>query len=118
GMVSFQFACFTGGTPAFDDFGEPLAATPPQLAERAFVARLAQRLLAHPRGGALAVVGHVDRAFPDSIEQPGVGSQIRVFEQALCELLAGKPLGLAMAEFGHRYAELSSDLERLREEED
>lgn len=117
GMVSFQFACFTGGTPELDAFGEPLAPARRRLAPRPFVARLAQRLLAHPQGGALAVVGHVDRAFPGSIVQPGVGSQIRVFERALCSLLSGEPVGLAMADFGQRYAELSSDLEALREEE-
>ncbi|HEX5760098.1 MAG TPA: hypothetical protein VF121_12985 [Thermoanaerobaculia bacterium] len=108
GLIAFHFACYSAGTPADDDFcyGRP----PARLAPQGFLARLPQRLLGHPRGGALAVVGHVERAWECSIEWPETGQQTRVFEDALDRLLAGYPIGAAMQPFGARYAELSSDL--------
>ncbi|HEX9671365.1 MAG TPA: hypothetical protein VGC93_18000, partial [Thermoanaerobaculia bacterium] len=69
-----------------------------------------QRLLGHPRGGALAVVGHIERAWECSIEWPESGHRTGVFADALDRLLRGYPIGAAMQPFGERYAELSSDL--------
>ncbi len=104
GLVSFHFACFSGGTPRFDGFrengGEPIAPAP-------FVARLPQALLAHPAGGALAVIGHVDRAWDTSFLWDGDSPQLAVFESMLKEIFAGCPVGYAMECFGQRYAELA-----------
>jgi len=115
GTVVFVFACYGAGTPQHDDFAEALG-TPPQIAAGPFVAGLPRRLLGHPRGSALAVVGHVERAWGYSFVWPGIGSQLQVFDAALSELLRGVPVGHALEYFSDRYAALTTDLEALKED--
>ncbi|HEX3481550.1 MAG TPA: hypothetical protein VHT91_41350 [Kofleriaceae bacterium] len=124
GMIGVLFACYGGGTPTRDEFtrralGEAQAR---QLAPAALLARLPQRLLAHPGGGALAVIAHVDRAWGSAflwIDAQGKGTTQRhldVFESLLDSLLGGKRLGCAMEAFNLRYAELAADLaERIEQ---
>lgn len=107
GMMLFLFGCFSAGTPRFDDFAPPGMRRP--LAPRPMVAALVQRLLGHPRGSALAVVGHLDRAWTYSIRWDGT-DQTAVFEATLARLLAGHPVGHALEYFQQRYAELAVEL--------
>lgn len=107
--VVFSFACFGGGTPADSDFAH-LGAAATAMAPRPFVARLPQRLLGHPRGGALAFLGHVERAWGCSFTWPGAGAQREVFQSTLLATLSGWRVGHAMEFFNERYAELSSEL--------
>jgi hypothetical protein len=109
GLVAFHFACYGAGSPKFDDFvesgDEPLAIAPQE-----HVSALPRALLAHPAGGALAVVGHVDRAWPDSFSTAGAGTQIQPFEKAIGGFLDGTPVGLAMKDFRERHAVLSTEV--------
>lgn len=115
GLLAFQFACYGAGTPRSDQYAHLSFAAPKEIAARSFVARLPQRLLGHPKGGALAVVGHVERAWTCSFRW-GNRPALAVFEGLLLRLLAGKPIGLAMEYFNGRYAELASDLTALLQE--
>ncbi len=116
GLIAFFFACFSAGTPRRNDFVHRGDGMPRDLSDRPFVADLPRRLLAHPRGGALAVVGHVDRAWTFSFDWPLAGRQLEVFASTLKRLLNGHPLGSAMEFFNHRYAELECDLAVLRDD--
>ncbi len=116
GLIAFHFACFGAGTPELDGFEAHRSGQRRRRAECGFVARLPQRLLSHPRGGALAVVGHVDRAWSYAFDWPLAGVQVQVFENALRRLLSDYPVGAAMEYFGQRYAELSADLSHELEE--
>ena len=112
GLIAFHFACHGAGTPEKDEFairngdGKP----PKALAPQPFVARLPQRLLAHPAGGALAVIGHVEKTWAYSFLGKRSLSQLDAFEWTLRMLMDGYPVGYAMEWFNQRYGELSADL--------
>ncbi len=130
GLVAFHFACYGAGTPLLDDYPyarvlrqkggkAALAMTDrPEIADAPFVARLPQRLLAHPRG-ALAVIGHVERAWGCSFYLwQASRSQTQAIQSVVSQLLAGGPVGQATEFLNQRFAAVSiplnKDLEDLR----
>ena len=72
--------------------------------------------LAHPGGGALAIVAHVDRSWASAFHGGRSGPQVEVFTSALKRLIDGHPVGYAMDYFGSRHAELSADLAQALDE--
>ena len=109
GLIHMMFACYGGGCPMFDTYarGGPGHR---QIAPRAMVAALPRALLAHPNGGALAVIAHVDRAWGYSFLSDRGVSQTQGFSDVIGRLLRGDRAGQALDQFNVRWAALSADL--------
>ena len=112
GLISFFFACYGAGTPAFNEFAKQKEA-PDQIAPHAFLASLPVKMLGLSKGGALATIGHVERAWGHSIVWSGAGTSITSFDVTLRQLLRQVPIGYAYEAFNLRYAELATDLTML-----
>jgi hypothetical protein len=109
--VVFSFACFGAGTPHVSDYpGGPDGGG--ELAATGFTARLPQRLLGASAGGALAFVGHVDRAWSCSFLWKGLAAQVTPFQSTMLALMDGARLGSAMESLTSRYAEVATELAR------
>ncbi len=120
GLVAFHFACFGAGTPQYDRFLHKPNTPPPMIAPVPFFSPLPKALLTHPNGGALAVIGHIERAWMSSIAGAGsaAGPQLIPFENMLGYILSGLPLGYALKDFNERYAALSTNLGAMLEKRD
>jgi hypothetical protein len=109
GTMAICFACYGAGSPRKDAFIFKPGEAKPDIAPFAFVAQLPQQLLLR---GALAVLGHVERAwsysFSDSKNMKQ--SQSGPFEQMIGRILDGKRLGFATDQFNLRQGSLASML--------
>lgn len=110
GTIAFCFACYGGGTPKHDDFPKPGTTTLNHVAPKPFVARLPMRMLGREKGGALAVIAHVERAWGVSFMWGQTVDQVGVFKDTLTHLMQGKPVGSALEYFNSRYAAWASEL--------
>jgi len=108
--VVFSFAGFGAGTPHVSDY--PGGPDGGELTATGFTARLPQRLLGAPAGGALAFVGHIGRAWSCSFLWNGLAAQVPPFQSTLLSLMDGARLGWAMESLTSRYAEIATELTR------
>lgn len=111
GTIAFLFACYGAGCPEFLNFPiQPNAsAGPPRIAAKPFLAALPQTMLGRTQA-ALAVVGHVDKAWSYSFDWPQVGHHTKTYEDTLMRLFRGYPIGHAMEMINEQAAELSVSL--------
>lgn len=126
GTVLFFFGCYGAGTPRYDEYHRAaFQATTRAIAEKPFVAALPKALLALKERGALAVIGHVERAWglsflsrmpnrPEGFEGRE-RENIEVFAAAVERLLEGYPVGAALDFFDMRYAAVATELVTLYE---
>jgi hypothetical protein len=116
GMIAVFFACFGAGTPRLNDFYHLKERRPRErlhLADEALLAPLPRRLLCHPRGGALAVAGHVERAWTTSFKEgpgPLAPRDLDAFKELFRLLMLGFPLGAALEDMNARYAHYSTQI--------
>lgn len=116
GGICFLLGCFSAGTPRFDDFAHiQLLNWRQMIAPRAMVAELPRRLLSHPSGGMLAVIGHIDQAWSHSFASSN-GTNVQSFADTLIELMAGNRVGFAMEAINTRFAEIAVSLTTELEE--
>ena len=115
GLIAFCFACYGAGCPQEDQFVFAPGQERPVIAPHAMVAQLPQRLLAR---GALAVLGHVDRAWTHSFRLANLPAQTQRFELTLLRLMRGDRLGRATDQFnmvqGAVAAQLADVLEQIK----
>lgn len=117
GLISFHFACYGGGTPEFDRFAGLAEGTPHHVADQAFCAALPVAMLTHPRGGALACVGHVDSSKVLSVHSERAGSKYMAFRHVLARLMKGEPVGHAVrTELARLAADLSLMIAELQQD--
>lgn len=110
GMVVFSYACFSAGTPLYDQFLRISGARPRKIALHPFISALPKGFLSHRNGGALAWIGHIDRTWSTSFMTRNQRIFIQPFRNALQRILAGKPIGYAMKDFNERFAALSAGI--------
>jgi hypothetical protein len=113
GLVTLLVACHGVGTPARDNFDQDPFGKARQIAAQPFVSRLPKRLLSHPGGGALAVVGHIDRAWTTSFAGSQSGEGRDAIAEFLACLLEGETVGWAMEFLNQAYANLAAQLNTL-----
>jgi hypothetical protein len=109
GMVHFAFACFGAGTPSHDDYITDYPALQPYTSQYPFVSHLANQELMR---GALAFIGHVDRAWGFSFL--GAGQvHIKAFERCIRNMLLESrtwPIGHCLRDMYDRALHLSKNL--------
>lgn len=107
GMIAFNFACFSGGTPSHDHFQYKATNARKQIAQKDFLGRLPLRLLT---AGAGAVIAHVDRAWGTSFLGPLRVDNTGAFEGLSDALFRGIPVGHAMDYFADSYSSAESEM--------
>jgi hypothetical protein len=108
GTMMFMFACFSVGCPQLDSYYTTASGAPTQIAPAPLVSRLAQAMLAH---GALAVIGHVDRAFKYGFADPNGMTQAQGFRTPIENLMKGWRVGRAADCFSSTCSSIAAGLQ-------
>ena len=107
GTMAFLFACYSGGCPAennyyFNPDGSKIPVAPVPM-----IAALPMALLAR---GALAVIAHVDMAFPYAFQDVTGTPQLQALRDPLTYLMSGRRAGYAADSLSDRWSRLCSQL--------
>ncbi len=112
GMIHFMFACYGVGWPEFDTFSRTKQGKKP-IASQSSLSSLPRKLLSHSDGGALAVVGHIDRAWGYSFASDNGTAQNGDFRMILNNLMSGVRIGHATDKFNTNWGALSHEISDL-----
>jgi hypothetical protein len=108
GLIHLCFACYGAGYPRLDDFSRD-GGNRRIISNQASLSRLPQKMLGN-ESGALACLGHVERAWAYSFLNPKGQSQADCFRDVIAGILKGDRIGKATDHFNLRWTVLSADL--------
>ncbi len=108
GRVAIQYASFAAGTSRLEESTRRGNLPPVPIAPQSFVSPLARRLLAHRRGGMLAVLGPAERSWGFSYPWPQTKEIVDVFASVVSRLLEGLPVGAATEVCSAGYASIAT----------
>jgi hypothetical protein len=111
GTMGFLFACFSGGCPTVNGYYFNKDGSPITIAPTPTVSRLPQTLLSR---GMLAVIAHVDLAFPYAFQDVAGTPQVQAVRTPLELLMSGKRAGLAADSLSLMWSSRSSQLDSMR----
>lgn len=107
GTMGFLFACYSGGCPTDNNYYFNADGSKIPVAPAPMIARLPQVLLSR---GALAIIGHVDLAFPYAFQDVSGTPQVQALRTPLEMLMRGKRAGLAADSLSILWSSLSAQL--------
>jgi hypothetical protein len=107
GAVGFLFACFSGGCPTTNSYCFNKDGSAISIAPSPMIAKLPQALLGH---GMLAVIAHVDMAYPYAFQNVSGTPQMQALRTPLELLMRGKRTGLAADSLSILWSSLSSQV--------
>jgi hypothetical protein len=107
GTMGFLFACYSGACPADNNYYFNKDGSPIKVAPGPLMARLPQALLSR---GMLAVIGHIDLAFPYAFQDVNGTPQVQALRTPLELLMGGKRAGLAADSLSVMWSARSSQL--------
>ena len=105
GTMVFLFACYSAGCPAADNYYFNTDGSQIPVAPEPLIAALPQALLAN---GSLAVIGHIDRAFPYAFVNLSGTPQIQTIRTPLELMMRGTRVGLAADSFSLAWSSMAS----------
>jgi hypothetical protein len=117
GMIALLLGSFTLATPATERFPIEHIVGYADLAPTPFIANLPRQMLTHARGGALAVVGHNERAWSYGLPAATIRPYHAALIQVVAHLMNGIPVGAALEPIRECYAiyalALTNELEKI-----
>jgi hypothetical protein len=111
GTMGFVFACYSGGCPTVNGYYFNKDGSPIIMAPAPMVSRLPQALLSR---GMLAVIAHVDLAFPYAFQDVTGTPQVQAVRTPLEFLMSGKRVGLAADSLSVMWSSRSSQLDSMK----
>jgi energy-coupling factor transporter ATP-binding protein EcfA2 len=111
GSVIFLWSCYGAGTPRMNNYAEAsFLENADQIAPYSFISELPKKLLSRPSGGALAVIGSIERKWNLSFSGELGENDRDIFKSVMVTMMEGMPVGAAVENFSLRYSLLLSEL--------
>ena len=107
GAMGFLFACYSGACPAVNNYYFNKDGSPMKIAPAPIISRIPQVLLSR---GMLAVIAHIDMAFPYAFQDVAGTPQVQALRTPLELLMGGKRAGLAADALSIMWSSRSSQL--------